>query len=176
MLVIVGHGPGVIKGLGAWLDQQTVVRLKWAERPDAHNWGSRTDFVCGSNPSFWAQRREPLKGAEFWWLGEQSKYPKGWEETPGMRRASNDWFDYWAKFRRPDSDRNPKMSTGLRAIFCAVEFLQPAEIGLLGFDRVLHPEVPTSKWWHEPGKYQYAHDAYAEREAIMALGVKFTEV
>lgn len=61
-------------------------------------------------------------------------------------------------------------------MFCAVEFLAPAEIGLLGFDRVLHPDVPTSKWFHEQGKYAYGHDAHAEHRCLMSLGVKITEI
>jgi hypothetical protein len=47
---------------------------------------------------------------------------------------------------------------------------------LLGFDRVLRPEVPTSKWWHTPGKYLYGHDAGAEHRCLMSLGVNIVEV
>jgi hypothetical protein len=174
MLVIVGHGPSVFqRSLGPWLDTQTVVRLKWAEIPDPADWGSRTDYVCGSNPSFWTERERrklPKLDAEFWWLGEPEKH----KASPIGRRGSNTWFDYWAKFRTPES--YPKPSTGLRAIFCAVEFLNPPEIGLLGFDMILHPDKPTSKWFHEPGQYLYSHDARAEHRAVMELGVKITEV
>jgi hypothetical protein len=172
MLVIVGHGPGILKGLGSWLDTQTVVRLKWAERPDVENWGSRTDYVCGSTPDFWLgreQRKLPKLDAEYWWLSEPNRYGKG---TVVGRRASSDWYDYWRPFQKV---KNPKPSTGLRAIFCAIEFLKPPEIGLLGFDRILHPEIPTAKWYQGPG-YQYAHDAAGELRCIQSLGVKIVEV
>ena len=86
--------------------------------------------------------------------------------------ADPKWLDYYRGF----GPSFPKPSTGLKAVFCAVEFLGPAEIGLLGFDRVLHPDVPTSKWWHAPGKYLYGHDAHAEHRALFALGVKITEL
>jgi hypothetical protein len=174
MLVIVGHGPSINRGRGAWLDQQTVVRLKWAERPDAENWGTRTDFVCASTPSFWTQRAakgHPALDAEFWFLANRKDKS---QPGPGMRRASDKWLDYWDTFR---TDRGfPKPSTGLRAVFCALEFLAPAEIGLIGFDMVLHPEVPTWKWFAPPGKFSYAHEAEAERRCLMSLDVKITEV
>ncbi len=174
MIVIVGHGPSVVgKHLGPWLDTQTVVRLKWAERPNALDWGSRTDYVCGSNPSFWKQRHrgQAPETAEFWWLGDPTKYP---QNLVCGRRASNDWFGYWDTYKTAKSYHKP--STGLLALFCAVEFLAPSEIGLLGFDMVLHPDVQTSKWHHTPGKYLYSHDAHAEHRAVMDLGVKITEL
>ena len=174
MLVIVGHGPSINRGRGAWLDQQTVVRLKWAERPDAENWGTRTDYVCASGPSFWTGRAAkglPPLNAEFWFLANRKDTtPPG----PGMRRASDTWLDYYDTFRTERAF--PKPSTGLRAIFCAVEFLAPTEIGLIGFDMVLHPEVLTFKWNSPPGKFSYAHEATAERRCVMSLGVKITEV
>ena len=177
MLVIVGHGPSVAnRGLGSWLDEQTVVRLKWAERPNAMDWGSRTDYVCGSNPSFWMDKRQQAPAtAEYWWLGDLKKFPAHWGPIPDMRRASSDWLDYWLRFR---TTKSHKPSTGLRAIFCAIEFLKPAEIGLIGFDMVLHPDVPTHKWWHTKDieRGSYAHDAQAEHRCVMSLDVKITEV
>lgn len=182
MLVIVGHGPSVVgKGLGPWLDEQTVVRLKWAEQWAAADWGTRTDFLCASGPAFWRKRHKqpgvkamPIgEHVEFWFLSEERR------ETPkGTRQASRRWVDYYLSFNphRRKSSVTPKASTGLKAVFCAMEFLAPAEIGLLGFDRILHPEVKTTKWWHEPGKYVYAHEAEAEHRALMDLDVKITEL
>jgi hypothetical protein len=173
-VVIVGHGPSVVgKRLGPWLDTQTVVRLKWALRPNVEDWGSRTDYVCGSNPSFWLQRErgQAPETAEFWWLGDAKKYP---DKLRVGRRASQHWFENWQRYLGPESFRKP--STGLLAVFCAMEFLQPKEIGLLGFDMVLHPEEPTSKWFHPRGQYLYSHDARAEHRCLMDLGVKITEL
>ena len=177
MIVIVGHGPSIVgKRLGSWLDEQTVIRLKWAEIPTAEDWGSRTDYVCGSNPSFWLERgprKLPKLDAEFWWLGEPGRY--GSKDVVG-RRASNKWFDYWSKYKVGGS-RLVKPSTGLRAVFCAAEFLEPTEIGLIGFDNLLHPERPPStKWFHPPGKYSYAHEHKAEHRALMDLGITITEL
>lgn len=137
------------------------------------DWGSRTDYVCGSNPSFWKQRDRGWAPdtAEFWWLGPLSKYP---QNLVCGRRASEDWFGYWGSYRTEKSF--PKPSTGLLAIFCAMEFLKPKNIGLLGFDMVLHPDAPTSKWFHERGKYLYSHDAHAEHRCLQDLDVTFTEL
>jgi len=169
MLVIVGHGPGVLnRALGPWLDGQTVVRLKAAERPTVIDWGTRTDFVCaGSSSWFTDRRRADFPDSECWVLSEKPTPAGPW------RVASQDWLTRWAGFR---TEKSRKPSTGLKAVFCALEFLKPAEIGLLGFDRVLHPEVPTSKWFEPLGKYSYAHDARAEHRCLMSLGVKITEV
>ncbi len=165
-MVIVGHGPSVVgKRLGSWLDTQRVVRLKHAERPNAEDWGTRTDYVCASSPSFYTDK------AEFWWLGPVKKYPLNLLRG---RRASPDWLGYWDSFRGPKS--YPKPSTGLLAVFCAIEFLQPKTIGLLGFDMVLHPDVPTSKWYHVQGKNLYSHDAHAERRCLDSLGVEIVEL
>jgi hypothetical protein len=175
LIVIVGHGPSIVgKKLGPWLDEQTVVRLKWAERPNDEDWGTRTDYVCASNPSFHRKRHVrglPPLDAEYWFLGEE----RFKELPPGAKQAGQHWYTYWRKYR-PVPATLPKPSTGLRAVFCAIEFLAPDEIGLMGFDRILHPQVPTTKWWHPPGKHSYAHDAAAEHRALMDLNVKITEL
>ena len=176
MLVIVGHGPSVVgKRLGPWLDEQTVVRLKWGEIPNALDWGTRTDYLCASHPSFWTARKVkgyPDRSCGFWFLPEKYCPP-----IEGVRQASVSWLDYYQTHR--DQKPGPKKalrkaSTGLKAVFCAVEFLQPEEIGLLGFDMIFHPEVPTFKWNNTTGGY--CHDARAEQRALFALPVKITEL
>jgi hypothetical protein len=53
-VVIVGHGPSVLSGLGAVIDAHTVVRLKRGllETHDRSHWGSRTDYLCARSPGF----------------------------------------------------------------------------------------------------------------------------
>jgi hypothetical protein len=169
MLVIVGHGPSIVgKRLGSWLDKQEVVRLKHAERPNALDWGTRTDFVCASSPSFWTdKRREDFPECEKWVLASKD-VPKG-----DYRLASREWYGYFRGFK---PEGFPKPSTGLKAVFCAVEFLKPKEIGLIGFDRILRPDVATSKWFHEQGKYLYGHDAHAEHRCLFSLPVKVVDL
>lgn len=168
MLVVVGHGPSILgRNLGSWLDTQTVVRLKYAERPTTQDWGVRTDYVCASTPSFWTDKKpEGFPECQKWVLSEK-KQPKGdWLE------GSKEWFQvyqrFWPNYHKP--------STGLKAIFCAIEFLGVQEIGLIGFDRILRPDVLTSKWHHPPGKYSYGHDAHAENRCLHGLGVKIVEI
>src|SRR5262245_10043677 len=147
MLIIVGHGPSIVgKRLGPWIDKQRVVRLKYAERPNPTDWGTRTDYVCASSPSFWTDKCRPdFPDCEKWVLASKKrKIPKG-----DWRIANPEWDDYFLAFK---PEGFPKPSTGLKAVFCAVEFLKPDEIGLIGFDRVLH-NSNTSKWFHEQGKY-----------------------
>lgn len=178
MLVVVGHGPSIVgRGLGPWLDTQTVVRLKWAEIPNVEDWGSRTDYVFAAHSNYFLDRdrlKKPKLNAEFWMLPQQAD-----PELPGIRQGSRDWIEYFAKHREasPVQKRTwRKASTGLKAVFCAVEFLKPEEIGLIGFDMVLHPDSNTWKWFAPPGKYSYSHDAETERRALMALPVKIVEL
>ena len=184
MLVVVGHGPSILgRKLGSWIDTQTVVRLKHAERPTTEDWGTRTDYVCASSPSFWTDKRHPdFPDAECWvltdkrrpdfpecekWVLSDKKIPKG-----NWRQADVEWLRYFKRFE--PSFRKP--STGLKAVFCAMEFLWPDEIGLIGFDRLLRPDVATSKWFHEQGKYLYGHDANAEHRCLMSLPVKVVDL
>ena len=151
MIVIVGHGPSIVgKKLGSWLDGQTVVRLKKAEIPNADDWGSRTDYVCATSLIY--QTDKP-----FWLM-------------PKKGGIGDKWRSYYRRF----SDAKP--STGLCAIFCAVEFLKPVEIGLAGFDNLLHPEeTGWSKWWMARNCGLWVHDSPNEYLAAMSLGVKITD-
>ena len=95
MLVVVGHGPSIAgRGLGSWLDRQTVVRLKWADRPNAEDWGTRTDYLFACHLNYFLDRErlgKPKLAAEYWMLPERP-YP----EIEGIRQGSRDWLDYWA--------------------------------------------------------------------------------
>ena len=151
-IVIVGHGPSIVgKQLGPWLDNQTVVRLKRAEIPNQIDWGSRTDYVCATSLIY--QTDKP-----FWLFSKKDGIGKKWRE-------------YYAKFSAV------KPSTGLGAIFCAVEYLKPDTIGLAGFDNLLYPDEPGwSKWWIPRNHGLWIHDSKAEHEAAMSLGVKVVDV
>lgn len=163
MLVIIGHGPGIVgKRLGSWLDTQTVVRLKDGKKPDALDWGSRTDVICATSHLF-----RPEHGM-FWW------FPKteGYRDETNMRVADvARWRSYYASFGK----RGP--STGLCAIFCAVEFEKPGEIGLAGFDNLLYPdEKGWGKWWQPRHKYRYDADSESDHRAMMGLDVRLIDV
>lgn len=73
------------------------------------------------------------------------------------------WRLYWKKF----SSRKPSMGTC--AVFCAAELLAPKEIALIGFDFVLNPQK------RHPD-YTWGHDSTAENAAVMALGIKITDL
>ena len=70
--------------------------------------------------------------------------------------------DYWDKYykrftrsKRPPQKQKP--SSGLCAVFAAVERWKPQTIGLIGFDWVLD------------GNADWEHDAQAEKQAILSL-------
>lgn len=148
MLLIVGHGPSVLCGLGGLIDQQTVVRLKHGktkQQPSEH-FGTRTDYICGRS-CFYEQ-----KGVPFWHLPDSSP-----------------WHDYYKKF-------NPKYwkpSHGLSAVFCAVDHMKPDRLALIGFDRVLYPHDDRSGKWNVLDKppHPWSHDQRAERECLYSLGI-----
>jgi len=54
VIVIVGHGPSILCGLGDLIDSHTVVRLKRGllETHDRRHWGSRTDYLCARSRRF----------------------------------------------------------------------------------------------------------------------------
>ena len=160
MLIVIGHGPGIVgKGLGPWIDQQTVIRLKGAPMPNSADWGTRTDYLSTTKPHYC----NPLTPGERWCFGNPEK---------GYRRPDVDkWLAYFSGFVGP---KRRKPSNGLCAVFCAVEFLKPDAIGLVGFDAALHPERNSGKWWDDkPPKW--SHDQQAEYAALHNLGIKVIE-
>jgi hypothetical protein len=164
VIVIVGHGPGIVgKRLGSWLDTQRVVRLKKAEKPDAVDWGSRTDVVCATSHLY-----RPENGM-FWWFPKAGNY----KDEANMRVAD---VAMWRKFYA-DCGGTKGPSSGLCAIFCAVEFERPDAIGLAGFDNLLYPDQKGwGKWWQPRHKYYYDADGEADHKAAMALDVKLVDV
>jgi hypothetical protein len=146
VLLIVGHGPSLLSGLGAVIDTHEVVRLKDGLRvrpkPDPSHWGTRTDAICGRSLIY------DLGNYPFWYFNDPQK-----------------WMDYYSSF----NPRHKKPSTGLCAAFCAID-RGYTEIALIGFDRLLDPKDRTSRKWSEPKMCSlYGHDQRAEHEALMAL-------
>jgi hypothetical protein len=136
VIVVVGHGPSV-SNLGAVIDSHTVVRLKGGLRGDPKDWGTRTDYLCARSLVF------DLGKFSFWHFSDESR-----------------WLDYFAKFR----PRRRKPSTGLCAVFCAIDRLAPKEIGLIGFDAIFN-------------KLELAgHDTRAEHECLHSLGINIIDL
>jgi hypothetical protein len=157
VLLIVGHGPSVLSGLGAVIDQCTVVRLKNGlnvrPKPDPLHWGTRTDYTCGRSLVF----RDEKHPEKFWHF----------DDPP-------EWIGYYESFR----PRHKKPSTGLCAVFCAIDRLAPEEIALIGFDRLLDPNDMKSRKATDDQKYMYSmygHDQRAEHECLMSLPVKIID-
>lgn len=162
MIVLIGHGPSIMgKNLGGWLDQQTIVRMKTIKTPNKRDFGSRTDFMCNTNPS------SNVVDCDFWLLSAKEFKRVAKAERPNVKRLDPSWFDYFKSF-------NPKFkpSTGMRAIFAAVQFLDPEEIGLAGFDRLRDPDGNSGRFLSAEG--YYAHDAHAERRCAESLGLRLT--
>lgn len=74
------------------------------KKPKVHP-GTKTDYYCA--------RSNALKGGDPFWL-----FDKGHKK----------WIPYYRKFTKA------KPSTGLCAIFCAIDYLDAKEVGLIGFD------------------------------------------
>lgn len=156
MIVIVGHGPSVLRGLGSVIDTHTVVRLKHGlnakPKPDPFHWGTRTDYLCARSLIF----KDEKSKVPFWHFSDPPK-----------------WLDYYAGFE----PRNAKPSTGLCAVFMALDNLAPQEIGLIGFDRLTNPNDRKSrKWYDTPSTSLYGHDQRAEHECLMSLPVKIVNM
>lgn len=158
MLVIVGHGPSVLdKPRGPLIDASEVVRLKDCLRPDPVFWGTRTDH------QFVNKRHWRVSGAPTW------AFAIG-DLLPDARNADQKrWMAYYATFR----PKWWKPSSGLRAILCAVEFLDAKEIGLIGFDAFMDPSKPSHKFFgpvsRSPVVGGKEHDYAAERRCAESL-------
>lgn len=171
MLVIIGHGPGVLRASGEWIDQQTVVRLKHAPM-DLPNFGTRTDYLCGTGLA-WKTRFNG--NPQFWLFDPDRAYQhiekSGKGSTGGVFFADTPrWMKYFAGFR----PRKIKPSVGLCAVFCAVE-LGHTELALVGFDSFTTEVKRTGKWF-DLSPEQWVHDQRAEREALEGLGISFHHI
>jgi hypothetical protein len=71
-------------------------------------------------------------------------------------------FPFWLIQSPPTQ----KLSTGTAAVLTAQYRLTPREIWVIGFDRVMHPEVP------DPPYTWLAHNKWVERDLMTLLGVK----
>lgn len=157
MIVVVGHGPSILSGLGAVIDQLTVIRLKEGLRPDPKHWGTRTDYLCARSSAF------QHGSVPFWHFSDT-----GWTAK---------WLDYFYSFepRIAFKPIRPKPSTGLCAVFCAMEYLKPKELAFIGFDRLLDPDRETYKW-HALRSSPWPHDAHAEHRALYGLGLSIIDL
>ena len=148
MIVIVGHGPSILSGLGSVIDTATVIRLKHGRAGLPVHWGTRTDFICGR--ALW-YAKPPVP---FWHFGSQR------EER---------WMAFYRKFS------NQKPSHGLCATFCAIDELKPEEIHYIGCDSMLDPAI-TFRKWSSPHIWANPHDWRAEREALNNLDIKVKDL
>lgn len=126
---------------------ETVVRLKSAQTDPPEHFGTRTSVICARSHLF------ERPGVEFW-------------------LCAGDIEDRLKNIFRKWSYAKP--STGLCAVYAAVEKLKPESIALIGFDQLL---------WGKPGKYSdrhrtgfTAHDGRAEMECLKSLPVKVIDL
>jgi hypothetical protein len=158
MIVIVGHGPSILSGMGSVIDSHTVVRLKDGlipKRHDPKHWGTRTDYLAARSGIY---RKE---GIPYWHFHDES--------AQGQK-----WLKYFATFK----PKIWKPSIGLTAVFMAIDHLDAKEIALIGFDRILKQDDMHSAKWDRPGKPKHAwgHCQRAERECLDSLGITIIDL
>lgn len=159
MVVIVGHGPSILSGLGHVIDSMTVIRLKdGLKNPklqQAVHWGTRTDYLCARSGVY---RKE---GIPYWHFHDDSG-------------RGPYWLEYFAQFK----PKIWKPSIGLTAVFMAIDRLDVKEIALIGFDRILNQEDMRSAKWDRPDKPKHAwgHCQRAERQCLDSLGIRIIDL
>jgi hypothetical protein len=138
------------------IDSFPVVRLKRGlnsetgePKRDPHHWGKRTDYLCARSNVY------DMGAVPFW-------------------HFTGDVETRWGRYYRQFSDRKP--TTGLCAVFCAIERLDPRSIGLIGFDRMLNPHRETVKWWESTERQWPGHDMFAELSCLLSLGVQIVNL
>lgn len=141
------------------IDSCEVVRLKQGltKQQDGKHFGTRTDYLCARSVVF---RQE---GIPFWHFQEDKPL------EPQCR-----WLQYYGKFK----PKYWKPSVGLCAVFMAKDLLDPKEIYVIGFDRVLYADDDISyKWNHVKGNpFPWFHDQRSERECIHSLGINIIDL
>jgi hypothetical protein len=80
-------------------------------------------------------------------------------------------FPFWLADRW-DHVLPKKPTTGLCAVLEAIERLAPAEISLIGFDRLLRPDEPSATPIQLASQEWLAHDKYAEHAYLRTLKAK----
>ena len=133
MIVIVGHGPSANSVDGSWLDSQVVVRLKdpygLNDSSMAHRGvtpGTRTDIMCSRHTMY----RRGYEQYPYWLYPRKPVRPK----IDGVWVADVErWSAYWAENGGVIDGKTIKPSSGMCAIFCAIENGWE-KIGLVGFD------------------------------------------
>jgi hypothetical protein len=157
MIVIVGHGPSILSGLGSVIDTMTVIRLKDGLKKDydPQHWGTRTDYLCARSGIY---RKE---GIPYWHFQDGS--PRG---------------QYWLKYFATFKPKIWKPSIGLTAVFEAIDRLDAKEIALIGFDRILNQDDMRSAKWNRPHKPKHAwgHCQRAERQCLDSLGIRIIDL
>lgn len=147
--------------------------------PDPAFWGTRTDFLAGTGLDWRLTfHKEHGKRPPFWLWDKHGAF-NHLVNHPTMRKKrehvldENIYFtdvERWTKYFAEFKPEKLKPSTGLTAIFSAVE-QGYEEIGLLGFDSLFTDKV-TGKWNVEPSKWIWGHDQLAEQRAVAGLGIK----
>ncbi len=141
------------------IDSCEVVRLKAGLTPkhDPKHFGTRTDHLCARSGIY----QQP--GVDFWHFKEDQP------EEESCR-----WLRYYARYK----PKYWKPSIGLCAVFMAKDLLNPKEIAVIGFDRVMYPEDGISyKWNHvKPAPFPWFHDQRAEHECIHSLGIRIIDL
>ncbi len=85
-------------------------------------------------------------------------------------------FPFWLAKERYDAYSNAKPTTGLCAVFEAIERLDAKEIALIGFDRLLRPAEPSATPVQLASQEWLAHDKYAEHACLMSLPIKVIDL
>jgi len=88
------------------------------------------------------------------------------------------WFNdppKWVDYYRQYSSKKP--STGLCAVFCAIDKLDVKELALIGFDRMLNPGDEKSGKWHDhERRHFWGHDQPAENQCLHSLGLRIIDL
>lgn len=156
-VVIVGHGPSLNCSLGHLIDRMTVVRVKHWPPPSHYapeHFGTRCDYLVTKKPMVTPNVTN--------WV---------WTDEDGV----GSWLGYWQAQLPRNKSRKP--SHGLIGVFCALHYLRPQALHLIGFDRVLG-DLQTYKWWPKEGGANTlgCHDWEAEKRALEGLGIPIIDL
>lgn len=186
-IVIVGHGPSLKgSGLGRKIDEhEKVLRLKncsdLLKVPE--DYGRKTDIMFSTTEVCYHLSK--VKAEEYWCYPKRDTYNTDLidelrKKTNARIRILKEQSLVWNQMFRDSGANHPNVSTGMMAIICVCELLNPRVLHLAGFDTVMNPKleyistVPSP--FNDGGKKDTGHDWKAEHKLLLFLGHHFKSV
>lgn len=172
--------------LGKKIDSHDqVLRLKNCSEllKNPEDYGRKTTIMFSTTEVCWSLSK--VKAEEYWCYPKYETYNTDLiddlrKKTNARIRVLKEQSMVWNKVFRDMGGRHPNVSTGMMAIICVCELLNPRVLTLAGFDTVLNPKldyistVPSP--FNDGGTKHTGHDWLTENRLLQFLKHHFKSI